>query len=625
MLLPMASAAKLKSSGEIVASISGTSSSGDNAHLVLSFNSANTGVIHSKAPTLLSMVEQPDRATLRSEELLQHRTHWTKWTPAQVSEWLQTLSVPDSVIQATFDEQVDGSMISCTEKSDWKELGATGMGSTKILAAILKLQAGEVAEPYAVLDAVQEDASTIDKHTQQEILIRHHIREISSARTATESMLLKHVKEIAAIDIEPAQPLMQAGVTSAHLPKLWQAINSELGPGIKLPRTFAFLYPNVMSIAAFIDKQSGLNVAPEASSICQLPLAPNVNPNRTAGCCIRAAASATPGGRNRPATLQQTLCAAFDPLCSIPCSRGFCQSVVEELYVQQGHFLDLVEHFDRSIFNLGKAETSEMDPTHRILLEVVLQASYGAGLRLEAPVAGSTGVFVGYGESEWPLVQQESNKAVSVFTAHSANGAAGAGRVSFLLGLNGPCIAIDTACSSSLVALHTAFQSLQLGTCNRAYTAGVSLLLHPSSWVAMCKLHALSGGGVCRTFDARADGYGRGEACSVFVVEPDDVCGETNHLLLGGTAVNQDGHRCRCSPWVAVSLIVAFRQHPQHVLFTTSAVLCASFTAFCFVQRKLHGTEWPGPAKCHSICDRPLLESDRLAQFRDSRHWHGTG
>ena len=125
----------------------------------------------------------------------------------------------------------------------------------------------------------------------------------------------------------------------------------------------------------------------------------------------------------------------------------------------------------------------------------------------------------------------------SVYGAHGSDGGAAAGRVSYLLGLKGPCFSVNTACSSSLVALDAAYQNLQLHTCNRCVVAGVCLHMHATSFGAFCALHALSPDGQCKTFDGKADGYGRSEA--VGAVNLARTSGSM--LKLCGTSVNQDG------------------------------------------------------------------------------------
>ena len=112
------------------------------------------------------------------------------------------------------------------------------------------------------------------------------------------------------------------------------------------------------------------------------------------------------------------------------------------------------------------------------------------------------------------------------------------------MGLLGPAITVDTACSSSLVAVHQACQALRLGECDLALAGGVNLLISPATMINFSRAHMLAPDGRCKTFDAAADGYVRGEGCGVVVVKRlDDAIrdGDRIRAVIRGSAVNQDG------------------------------------------------------------------------------------
>src|SRR5262249_37938276 len=113
-----------------------------------------------------------------------------------------------------------------------------------------------------------------------------------------------------------------------------------------------------------------------------------------------------------------------------------------------------------------------------------------------------------------------------------------------LFGLQGPVLQLDTTCSSSLMAIHLACQSLRAGECNLALAGGVNLILSPGSMIGFCKLKALAPDGRCKTFDAQANGYARGEGCGVVVLKRlTDALATNDHILalIRGSAVNHDG------------------------------------------------------------------------------------
>src|SRR5262249_37718754 len=132
-----------------------------------------------------------------------------------------------------------------------------------------------------------------------------------------------------------------------------------------------------------------------------------------------------------------------------------------------------------------------------------------------------TGVFFGISSHDYTRFHMDSGD-LSRIDAYSGTGSVAsvaAGRVSYTLGLQGPNIAVDTACSSSLVALHLACQSLRLGECRMALAGGVNLMLTPENSIYFSKLRAMAPDGRCKTFDAAADGYVRGEGCGVVVLK----------------------------------------------------------------------------------------------------------
>ena len=174
-----------------------------------------------------------------------------------------------------------------------------------------------------------------------------------------------------------------------------------------------------------------------------------------------------------------------------------------------------------------------MDPQHRLLLEVSWEALENAGIPAADLKGSQTGVFVGMTTHDYAhlLMQNGGNNGVDsyFFTGNPLNTAAG--RVSYTLGLTGPAIALDTACSSSLVAIHQACQALRNGECAMALAGGVNLILAPETTVAVCRTHALSPDGRCRSFDESANGFVRSEGCGVVVLKTESraLCGWRSH------------------------------------------------------------------------------------------------
>lgn len=217
-----------------------------------------------------------------------------------------------------------------------------------------------------------------------------------------------------------------------------------------------------------------------------------------------------------------------------------------KMYVRNAGFIDQVDQFDAQFFGITPREVENMDPQHRLLLEVSWEAIEQAGTAPDQLRNSQTGVFVGITTNDYLQLQIGSSDH-SKIDAYSATGNclnAVAGRLSYTLGLQGPSMVVDTACSSSLVAIHLASQSLRSQECDLALAGGVNLIISPIATIATCRARMLAPDGRCKTFDAAADGFGRGEGCGVVVLKrlSDAIADGDNILaLIRGSAVNQDG------------------------------------------------------------------------------------
>ena len=257
-----------------------------------------------------------------------------------------------------------------------------------------------------------------------------------------------------------------------------------------------------------------------------------------------------PGGAANPEAFWQLLQDGVDAIRDVPATRWRVEhdnsfNPVMPDITSRGGFLEEIDQFDAEFFGLSPREAISMDPQQRLLLEVSWEALEQAGIPVSQLMGSKTGVFIGISLSEYLQSALFRNAAtIDIYTATGNALSVAAGRIAYLLGLHGPSIAIDTACSSSLVAVHLACQSLRLQECNLALAGGVSLMLAPQTTLAMAKLNALSADGHCKTFDAAADGYGRGEGCGVIALKRlTDAQADGDRILavIRGSAVNQDG------------------------------------------------------------------------------------
>ena len=260
-----------------------------------------------------------------------------------------------------------------------------------------------------------------------------------------------------------------------------------------------------------------------------------------------------PGGVSTPAAFWRFLCAGADARREWPRDRWDMDSYYDpdpdrpgKIYVRHGYFLDEIDRFDPQFFGISPREAHRLDPQQRLLLELAWEALEHAGLPPDRLVGSRTGVFVGIGQNDFAQLQLNGGDPARV-TALDGTGNGfcfAAGRLSYVLGLNGPNLAVDTACSSSLVAVHLACQSLRAGESDLILAGGVQLILSPEVTLFLSRAKALSPEGRCKTFDVSADGYARGEGGGMVILKrlADAVRdGDRILALIRGSAVNHDG------------------------------------------------------------------------------------
>lgn len=212
-----------------------------------------------------------------------------------------------------------------------------------------------------------------------------------------------------------------------------------------------------------------------------------------------------------------------------------------------GGFLPGIDRFDPHFFGISPREAAAMDPQQRLLLEVTWEALENAGQPPDRLAGSRTGVYVGIGGFDYSNVIMNYEHHLKVINAYLGTGNAhsiAANRISYLLDLRGPSVAIDTACSSSLVAIHMACESLRAAQSDLAIAGAVNLILSPEVTIAFSHARMMAADGRCKTFDARADGYVRAEGAGTVVLKRlDDALRDRDHILalVRGSAVNQDG------------------------------------------------------------------------------------
>lgn len=208
--------------------------------------------------------------------------------------------------------------------------------------------------------------------------------------------------------------------------------------------------------------------------------------------------------------------------------------------------LSQIDQFDAGFFGISPREAAWLDPQQRLLLEMSYEAMEDAGVKSTSLAGSQCGVYIGISGMDYG---QHALDDLASMTAYSMTGntlSIAANRLSYVFDLHGPSMAVDTACSSSLVALHQACQALRHGEIPMALAGGVSLLMHPYSFIGFSHASMLSASGQCRPFDAAADGYVRGEGGAVLLLKPLPQAqkdGDTIHAVILASGVNADGSR----------------------------------------------------------------------------------
>jgi acyl transferase domain-containing protein/SAM-dependent methyltransferase len=258
-----------------------------------------------------------------------------------------------------------------------------------------------------------------------------------------------------------------------------------------------------------------------------------------------------PGGACDAESFAQLLWSGEDAVTQIPADRWSLDALYApdpdapgKMTTRYGAFLAQVDRFDAEFFGISPREAASMDPQQRLLLEVSWEALEDAG---HAPggIAGTrAGVYLGIANNDYGRALFAHSELIEAYFSTGNAYSVAAGRLSYFLGLHGPSIAVDTACSSSLVALHLACQGLRLRECDLALAGGVNVILTPEMNINFSKARMMAPDGRCKTFDAAADGYVRGEGCAMVLLRRmADALSDGDRILavIRGSAVNQDG------------------------------------------------------------------------------------
>ncbi|WP_380283495.1 SDR family NAD(P)-dependent oxidoreductase [Kitasatospora purpeofusca] len=346
--------------------------------------------------------------------------------------------------------------------------------------------------------------------------------------------------------IEGDRAFKELGFDSLAAVELRNALSS--ATGLALPATMVFDYPTARAVSEFImgrlletaEPAAGTRPATTARGRSDEPIA-------IIGMGCRYA-----GGVASPEDLWRLLVDNVDAVTEFPTNRGWDIAGVYDpvpgkrgkTYAHEGGFLHEAAWFDPAFFGIGPREAMAMDPQQRLLLETAWETIEHAGIDPKSLKGSLTGVFAGAMYDDYGSRLKDAPADVEGYLANGSSGAVVSGRISYLLGLEGPSLTVDTACSSSLVSLHLATQALRNGECSLALAGGVTVLSATDLFVDSSRQGVLSPNGRCKSFAAAADGVGWAEGAGLLLLERLSDARRNGHEVLAvvrASAVNQDG------------------------------------------------------------------------------------
>lgn len=304
-----------------------------------------------------------------------------------------------------------------------------------------------------------------------------------------------------------------------------------------------------------------------------------------------------PNGANSPDAYWEKLINGVNCTQTIPDDRWTSDPQVKKSGKNVAGLIDDIDKFDADFFGIFPREAASMDPQQRLLLEVSWEAIEHAGIQHDQLLGSKTGVFIGSVALDYrDRFAQMAKDHIDTYALTGNLLSIQAGRLSYVLGLEGPCSTIETACSSSLVAVHEACQNLLFGECDMALAGGVNVLLSPVGMELLDKAKTLSTDGKCWAFDEKANGLVRGEGCGIVVLKRVEDAQRDNDDILAiikGTVINHDGR--------AASLSSPSVLAQQKLLKKALEVSCLNAEDIGYVETHGTGTPLGDPIEVQAI------------------------
>jgi len=410
--------------------------------------------------------------------------------------------------------------------------------------------------------------------------------------------------------VQPERPFVEYGLDSVQAVSLVGDLEAWLGRS--LSPTLIWDHPSAAALSRHLAREEAHDGQGAGIETAPSPAAPASSPAADAPVAVIGLGCRFPGA-DGPDAFWRLLRDGVDAIGEVPAGRWNADDLYDadgapgKMTTRWGGFLGDVDRFDPHFFGISPREAARMDPQQRLLLEVAWEALEHAGLPPGGLAGSRTGVFVGISSYDYSRLQFSDPRHIDAYAGTGNAHSVAANRLSYLLDFRGPSLAVDTACSSSLVAAHLAVQSLRSGESDLALAGGVNLLLSPELTITFSQARMMAADGRCKTFDARADGYVRGEGAGVVVLKRlSDALRDGDNVLavLRGSAVNQDGR--------SNGLTAPHGPSQQAVIRRALADAGVSPADLSYVEAHGTGTPLGDPIEVQSL--RAVLEGDEAPE-----------